>query len=91
MTKFRSKVVEIEARRICCFEDIREINDWINKGGGHSSYTDEGFANVLIINTPICRVKAEYDDWVIRDAEGEFYPCKPLVFERKYEEINDGS
>lgn len=26
-------------------------------------------------------------DWIIRGTEGELYPCKPSVFERKYEAV----
>lgn len=26
-------------------------------------------------------------DWIIKGTEGEFYPCKPSVFERKYKEV----
>ena len=25
------------------------------------------------------------DDWVIRGVQGEFYPCKPDIFEQTYE------
>ena len=28
---------------------------------------------------------ASYGDWIIRGTENELYPCKPSVFERKYE------
>jgi hypothetical protein len=28
---------------------------------------------------------AQPGDWIIRGTEGELYPCKPSVFERKYE------
>lgn len=30
---------------------------------------------------------AREGDWIIRGTEGELYPCKPSVFERKYEVI----
>lgn len=26
-------------------------------------------------------------DWIIRDIQGEYYPCKPDVFERTYEPV----
>lgn len=28
-------------------------------------------------------------DWIIRGAQGEFYPCKPNVFDANYTPIND--
>ena len=30
-------------------------------------------------------VRFEYGDWIIRGVKGEFYPCKPDVFEATYE------
>jgi hypothetical protein len=26
-------------------------------------------------------------DWVLKGVQGEFYPCKPDIFERTYEEV----
>lgn len=28
-------------------------------------------------------------DWIIRGVKGEFYPCKPEIFEATYEEVVD--
>jgi len=30
-------------------------------------------------------MKANVGDWIIRDVEGEFYPCKPSIFAATYE------
>ena len=27
-------------------------------------------------------------DWIIRGIKGEFYPCKPDIFEKTYEEVS---
>ena len=29
----------------------------------------------------------EEGDWIIRGVAGEFYPCKPDIFEQTYEEV----
>lgn len=29
-------------------------------------------------------------DWIIKGINGEFYPCKPDVFEKTYEPVKDG-
>ena len=29
-------------------------------------------------------------DWIIKGVKGEFYPCKPDIFEATYEEVKDG-
>ena len=28
-------------------------------------------------------------DWIIKGVQGEFYPCKPDIFEITYDEVND--
>ncbi len=28
---------------------------------------------------------ADYGDWIIKGVNGEFYPCKPDIFEKTYE------
>ena len=30
---------------------------------------------------------AEYGDWIIRGIHGEYYPCKPDIFEKTYERV----
>lgn len=39
----------------------------------------------LLIGTLEGTMTANAGDWIIRGTEGELYPCKPSVFERKYE------
>lgn len=33
--------------------------------------------------------KVEIGDWIIRGVKGEFYPCKPDVFEKTYEKVEE--
>ena len=30
-------------------------------------------------------------DWVIKGVQGEFYPCKPDIFEKSYEVVDGGT
>ena len=30
------------------------------------------------------------EDWIIKGVQGEFYPCKPDIFEATYEPVEDG-
>jgi len=32
---------------------------------------------------------ASVGDWIIKGVKGEFYPCKPDIFEATYEEVSD--
>ena len=43
----------------------------------------------LKINTLEGCMEASPGDWIIRGVQGEFYPCKPDIFEATYEEAND--
>jgi len=39
---------------------------------------------VLLIQTLEGDMKAEVGDWIIKGVKGEFYPCKPDIFEMTY-------
>ena len=39
----------------------------------------------LKMRTPDGQVIAAEGDWIIRGIQGEFYPCKPDIFEATYE------
>lgn len=41
----------------------------------------------LIIHTLEGNHFAAVGDWIIRGVKGEFYPCKPDIFEQTYEEV----
>jgi hypothetical protein len=40
-----------------------------------------------LIRTLEGEMKAAVGDWVIKDVKGEFYPCKPEIFEASYERV----
>lgn len=40
----------------------------------------------LKIHTIEGKMKANVFDYIIRGVQGEFYPCKPDIFEKTYEE-----
>jgi len=41
----------------------------------------------IVINTLEGPINASVDDFIIKGIKGEFYPCKPDIFEISYEEI----
>ena len=41
--------------------------------------------NRLIIHTLEGTMRGDVGDWIIRGVQGEFYPCKPDIFEATYE------
>lgn len=41
----------------------------------------------LFIQTLEGTMEAQPKDWIIKGIKGEFYPCKPDIFEASYEEL----
>lgn len=87
MSLFRKKPVIIEARRF----DSLEWNDalllWIEAHGGHGYATPSAIAIETLEGT----MHAVVGDWIIKGVAGEFYPCKPDIFEATYEAIVEPS
>ena len=46
-----------------------------------------GTAPTLRIGTLEGTMTAQLGDYIIRGVNGEFYPCKPDIFEKTYEEV----
>ena len=74
------KPVEVEAMK-CDSSTVRWVAKWINDNGGEARI-DEG---QLYISTLEGEMWARFGDYVIRGVQGEFYPCKPDIFEATYD------
>lgn len=44
---------------------------------------------ILVIPTLEGDMKASSGDYIIKGVKGEFYPCKPDIFESTYEKLNE--
>lgn len=44
-----------------------------------------GFEGKVLIETLEGVMTADAGDWIIRGVKGEYYPCKPDIFEATYE------
>lgn len=84
---FRKKPVEIDAMQL--IDDLanhQAIANWINSNGGEASLS---FADTwMTIHTLEGDMRADLGDWIIRGVKGEFYPCKPDIFEATYEPVS---
>jgi hypothetical protein len=78
--RYKTRPCEIEAIQ-WTGKNIIEILDW---GQGNILWND---VDDLFIDTLEGRMKADINDYIIKGLRGEFYPCKPNVFEKKYEKI----
>lgn len=43
----------------------------------------------ILIETLEGEMTAQVGDWIIKGVKGEFYPCKPDIFEATYEKEDD--
>jgi hypothetical protein len=76
MSLYRKKPVVIEAREVT-YEELDAVARWC---GG-----DVTIPSGLNIPTLEGTMHAQMHDWIIRGVQGEFYPCKPDIFEATYE------
>ncbi len=87
MAKYRKKPVVIEAIRLG-YTPYRMITEFCP--AIQLIRADRGSAIVFaVIPTLEGDMRAEPGDWIIRGVQGEFYPCKPDIFEQTYEEASD--
>ena len=88
MPEFRKKPVVIEAvqftgqngNEVCDFAGLNGVD--VEDAGGKRARP------FLIIPTLEGSMRADVGDWIIKGVKGEFYPCKPDIFEATYEEVD---
>lgn len=87
--KYRKKLVIIEAIQ---FEDnsdrIIEIHEFMGGDTIRVNYEDKNNP-YLKIETLEGIMKASVGDYIIKGVNGEFYPCKPDIFEKTYKRMTD--
>lgn len=80
--KYRKKPVVIDAMQFT-EEDKTRVFNWV--GGNRFADFDKDGNPTLRIGTLEGDMTATLGDWVIKGIKGEFYPCKPDIFEATYE------
>jgi hypothetical protein len=91
MARFRKRPVEVDALQ---FEPsptgpgapLWALQDWLDEMGAAA---DGWFIapDRIKIPTPEGVMTARPGDWIIRGIHGEFYPCKPDIFDQTYEPV----
>lgn len=86
MAKYRKKPVEIEAIQWNGdnYSEIREFCGTHPQGHGHGWYSVD---NKNYVGTLEGEMEASVGDYIIKGVQGEFYPCKPDIFEMTYEKV----
>jgi hypothetical protein len=89
MGRFRKKPVEVEA-----IQFAKDGSNWIEVHrfmGVQCPLPLPGIVTTysVEIRTLEGTMRASRGDWIIRGVRGEYYPCKPDMFESTYERIED--
>lgn len=88
--KYRKKPIVIEAMQ---FTDeakeqvLRWTSDNATKGRSSWAAHDVNDAPIIKIETLEGVMAANIGDWIIKGVKGEFYPCKPDIFEATYDSV----
>jgi len=92
--KFRKKPVVIEAIQWNGNSNRKEICDFVGKELKTELHSETAYLAGksaplfgLIIPTLEGEMTASAGDWIIKGVNGEFYPCKPDIFSKTYEQI----
>jgi len=85
MAKYRKKPVVIDAV-LWTGENADEIRSFTGNGAISIQYLDE--PPTLHVHTLEGAMKANAGDYIIKGVKGEFYPCKPDIFEATYEKVD---
>ena len=85
--KYRKKPVIIEAIK-WTGDNTEEIKEFIN-GSFHGLGFTDNKVNALYIETLEGKMAASIEDYIIKGVRGEFYPCKPDIFEETYDLVEE--
>lgn len=99
--KYRKKPVVIEAFQMT--KERRDSNydwpEWLHRAWNKnnrepgavfpSKYPHSDGIDKLMIHTLEGDHLVEWGDYIIQGVQGELYPCKPDIFEKTYEKVNE--
>lgn len=83
--KFRKKPVVIEAIEFNGKESYEKMCVTWQEFRERTNY--QQWSQNIYINTLRGQTIACGNDWIIKGAKGEFYPCSPGIFEATYEKV----
>lgn len=101
MPKFRKKPVAIEAFQMTKArrQDNSEWPAWMHAAWNENhhatgalypaNYPASDGTDKLIVHTLEGHMTVEWNDWIIRGVNGELYSCKPDIFEKTYEAVDE--
>lgn len=98
MPKYRKKPVVVEAVR-WTGSNLEEIRNFVGSDlieDYMELFSVNGMLKKMLVDIAIDTLEGnnevDYGDYIIKGVKGEFYPCKPDIFLKTYEEvIEDGN
>lgn len=91
MQKYRKKPVEIDAVQLH-MSNMESLIEQMRRDG----YEVESFSQPpmraisgIKIKTLEGTMQANFGDWIIKGVQGEYYPCKPDIFEKTYDLVSE--
>lgn len=82
--KFKKKPVVVEAMQWTGL-NLDEIKNFTGKDAiAFTPYT-------VTISTLEGCMTGRINDWIIKGLNGEFYPCKPDIFEKTYDKVDENA
>lgn len=94
MPQFRKKPVIIDAIQWSGNVNRQEVCDFVGTDLKTEVYSDTAYEAgqgapyfSLVIQTLEGNMTANPKDFIIKGINGEFYPCKPDIFEKTYEPV----
>lgn len=91
MAKYRKKPVVVEAMQTDGTTETADlIREWSN-GRLRDHWIGDGSHEVAFyVDTLEGRTIASPRDWIILGLKGEYYPCRPDIFEATYDPYKEG-
>jgi len=92
MTRYRKKPIEIEAIQFTG-GNVEEIAEFMGipimdlQKSIYELVSGPYSIRMMPISTLEGVMTAASGDWIIKGVKGEFYPCKPDIFDATYEEV----
>lgn len=82
--QYRKKPVVIEAIQWTGNNHIEVVEFMLYANANIYINSPKGYVEIETLEGKMC---TEVNDYIIKGVKGEFYPCKPDIFEQTYEEV----
>lgn len=91
MQKYRKRLIEIDAIQLHMSNMEPLIEQMRRDGYEVESFSQPPMRTVsgLKIKTLEGTMQANFGDWIIKGVQGEYYPCKPDIFEKTYDLVSE--